>query len=305
MPDKEISNSMILSDQPTKDELDRLHESLHEFNRSQTDGNYDLPGVEINMIARDQNGTVVGGVSASTVLKVMHLEVLWVAKEYRKFGLASKLVLGAERIGAGYGCLTTQTMSFSFQAPGFYQKIGYEVLGVYTGYPFGITETILNKPLNREGRPADSNEGMLLEGHDGLISFTEEVTEEDLKSLHNGLHAHVVENIGDRYKGKALKLVLRDRSGRMVGGLTGFTTINNLILESMWIEEEFRRAGLGTKLLAEAESIAIEDECTACQTMSLSFQAPDFFLRHGYETFAVSEGYPDPFREFYFIKQFD
>ena len=304
MPEKDILNSIILSDHPTKEELEQIQASLHDFNCSQTNGEYDLPGVEINLIATDQSGTVVGGVIASTVLRVMHLEVLWVAKETRKLGLASQLVLGAERIGAAHVCLTTQTMSFSFQAPGFYQKIGYQVIGIYTGYPFGITEYILNKPLDGEGQAANPNEGKVLEGPGGQISFSEEITDEALKCLHEGLHAHVVENIGDRYKGKAIKLVLRDPAERMVGGLTGFTTISNLILESLWVVEDLRRSGLGSKLLNAAEAIAIEDGCIACQTQSLSFQAPDFFLNHGYETFAVSEGYPDPFREYYFIKQF-
>jgi GNAT superfamily N-acetyltransferase len=126
-----------------------------------------------------------------------------------------------------------------------------------------------------------------------------------MQVLHKGLHAHVVENIGDQYKGIAVKLVLKEPSGRLIGGATGYTTINNLILECLWVDEAYRGLGLGRRLLTEAETKAKNEGCIACQTMSLSFQAPGFFQKMGYQVYGVSDSYPEPVIESHFVKFFD
>jgi len=297
-------DQFILDERGTKEEIDLVQNKLHEFNLKHTNSQYDQPGIEINQIIKDPQGKVIGGVNASTLLRVMHLEVLWVADDYRKFGLASQLVLGAECIGAEHGCISTQTMSFSFQAPAFYQKLGYKVLGIYSGYPFGIREYVLNKRLVNHDISEDKDKFIELAGFSGKFSISQHVTPQDMQVLHQGLHAHVVENIGDKYKGVGINLVIRKHSRQIVGGLRAYTTINNLILENMWVDEAYRGQGLGTWLLSEAENISQRGECTACQAICLSFQALDFFTKHGFEVYAISDSYPDPFREFHLVKRF-
>lgn len=54
----------------------------------------------------------------------------------------------------------------------------------------------------------------------------------------------------------------------------------------------------------EAERIAQEHECIAAQASALSFQYPEFFRRMGYTVFGMSNGYPNPVKEYYLIKKF-
>ena len=49
---------------------------------------------------------------------------------------------------------------------------------------------------------------------------------------------------------------------------------------------------LGRKLLAAAEEAARERGCTQVLVSSFTFQAPEFYRRHGYVEFARSEGIP-------------
>ena len=304
MRDSEVLNQIVFSETATKEEIGWLGEGLERFNLDQTRGEFSQPGIEINQLIKDPDGKVVGGVNASTMYRVMHLEVLWVADEYRKYGLASQLVLGAEQIGAQHGCLSTQTMSFSFQAPGFYQKLGYKVLGIYTGYPFGISEYVLNKRLNSPLNPVARPQVLTLEGLAGEFSISDDPSPQELEVLHQGLHGHVVENIGDKYKGMAIRLAAKHASGELAGGLTGFTTINNLILESMWVEEKFRGHGIGSRLLDMAEQMAIKNGCVASQAICLSFQGVQFFSRRGFEIYGISDSYPAPVQEYHMIKRY-
>jgi ribosomal protein S18 acetylase RimI-like enzyme len=226
----------------------------------------------------------------------MYLETLWVADEYRKRGYGRDLVLAAERAGFENGCITSQTWSLSFQAPGFYQRIGYEVLGIYDGYPDGITESVLGKRIQPHQR------GCLEEN--GQFSITDDVTEAEMNIVYAGLGRYVDEQIGNQRDGIGVKLVIRDSTDDVIGGLLAFTTMRNLVIELVWLDERYRGRGLGRKLLLEAERIAKDNGGIAVQASALSFQSPEFFRRMGYTVFGISDGYPDPVKEYYLIKKF-
>ncbi len=285
---------LTLSDSPTEQEVDLIHARLEEYNRLQTNGEYDEPGAEISLVLKSPEGTVIGGITASTIFRVMHLEALWVSKEHREQGHGSRLVLQAEQVGFEKGCVASQTQSFSFQAPGFYQKIGYQVLGIYDGYPDGITEYTLMKRLGQR-HPTPT----------GSVPIAELPTPEDLKAVHSGLYWSVDEHVGAERDNPGIKirLVVRDASGQVVGGLLAWTTLRNMILDDVWLDEKCRGRGLGTKLVTEAERIARNAGCIACQTYSFDFQAPGFFRKLGYRTYGVSGGYPHGVTEHYFIKR--
>lgn len=304
MKSSDPSHPFSFSNTPTEQEVKFIQQRLEEHNRAQTNGAYDEPGIEINLALRDLLGNVVGGINASTMLRVMHLEALWVAEEYRKLGYGRDLVLATERIGFEKGCITAQTWSLSFQAPGFYQKIGYEVLGVYDGYPDGITETVLTKRLQPHEQAALEGSGIPGDGHSRPFTITDDVTEKEMQVVHAGLGRYVDEQIGDMRDGIPIHLAISDPAERVIGGLLAFTTISNMILEHVWVDERYRGQGLGRKLVLKAERIARENACIATQTYALSFQNPGFFCRMGYEAFGVSDGYPAPVQETYFIKRF-
>ena len=137
----------------------------------------------------------------------------------------------------------------------------------------------------------------------GLI-LTTDVSEEDKKIMHAGLHRHVKLNIGDGDKGIKIRLVLKDQAGELIGGLSAWTTLSNLIFDHIWIAEGFRGKGLGRRLMMEMERIARENGCIASQAYCFSFLAPGFFQKMGYSVLGVSNGYPPPVEEFYLIKKY-
>lgn len=300
------SDRFTFSEAPTEKETAVIQQGLEDYNREQTNGAYAEPGIGIGLVLKDPQGTVVGGIEASTTYRVMHLDALWVAEAYRKLGFGAELVLAAERIGKAKGCITSQTMSFSFQAPGFYQKIGYEVLGIYDGYPHSITEYVLMKRLQLPNQTPIEKNRMRRDGDAGQFLITETATKEDMRIVHMGLGSSVDEHIGDERDnpGIGIRLVIKDHAGAVIGGLLAWTTIRNMILDYLWLDEGYRGLGLGKALMMEAERMAQESGCIACQTHSFSFQAPEFFQKLGYEAFGISDGYPHPVRGYYLVKKF-
>lgn len=308
MKARDHAHQLTLIDTPTKEEMNLVQQGLEDYNRKQTNGGLDNPGIEINLILRDGKGNVVGGLSASTMMRVMHLDVLWVAEEYRKLGCGKALVLEAEKIGHEKGCLASQTMSFSFQAPGFYQKIGYEVLGIFDGYPYGITEYVLMKRLRPYSQPFIDTVWMCDDGNSGQLSINENPTKEEMEVVHAGLNNHANRHLGDKRKKNpeiGIRFVLKDHKSKVVGGVFAWTTLRIVVVEYLWIEAPYRGVGFGNKLMVAVERVAKEKGCIAGQMSCLSFHAPDFFQKLGYEIYGISNGYPDPMKAYYFIKKFD
>lgn len=62
-------------------------------------------------------------------------------------GYGKELVLESERLAKEDGCISTNTSSYSFQSPQFYQKLGYKIVGVFEGYPKDIKKFFFEKIL--------------------------------------------------------------------------------------------------------------------------------------------------------------
>jgi GNAT superfamily N-acetyltransferase len=71
----------------------------------------------------------------------------------------------------------------------------------------------------------------------------------------------------------------------VVGGLTGRTSLGLFFIDLFFLPAELRGAGLGGRVLAAGEAEARRRGCTAAALYTISFQAPDLYIRHGYEAF--------------------
>src|SRR4029077_19943980 len=91
--------------------------------------------------------------------------------------------------------------------------------------------------------------------------------------------------------GELLAFFVRERN-RIVAGICGNTWGGTCELRQFWVEESQRHQGLGTKLLQAAEHEARRRGCTQIVLMTFSFQAPAFYVRHGFEVVATIDNHP-------------
>ncbi len=95
--------------------------------------------------ARLPSSEIIGGAVGRTWGACCELLQLWVHRDHRNAGTASRLLLEFEKMGAGRGCDTFYLTTLSYQAPEFYRKRGYEALAEISGYPDGIIKYLMHK----------------------------------------------------------------------------------------------------------------------------------------------------------------
>lgn len=92
---------------------------------------------------------------------------------------------------------------------------------------------------------------------------------------------------------RPLSIVLRDpATNTIVGGLVGRSALGLLFIDLLALPIDLRGRGLGARLLRMAEEEGRKRGCRAVALNSASFQAPDFYQRHGYRVLGEVEGDP-------------
>jgi len=101
----------------------------------------------LNVYLRDAGGQLQGGLLGRTGASALFIETLWMAEPFRRRGYGRQVVLTAEREAARRGCHFAHVDTFSFHAPSFYRRLGYEVFGVLDGYKSGHIRYFFKKAL--------------------------------------------------------------------------------------------------------------------------------------------------------------
>ena len=131
---------------PSKNEMDYVRQALMQFNNEHVGADGHTP---LNFIEYDEDGNIIGGILGGTYWGWLYIDILWVHKDYRNKGIGSKLLLEAEKEAVRRGCSHVHVDTMSWQAPDFYKKYGYEVIGVLPDIPKGNQKYLLQKTLQR------------------------------------------------------------------------------------------------------------------------------------------------------------
>jgi GNAT superfamily N-acetyltransferase len=135
------------------------------------------------------------------------------------------------------------------------------------------------------------------------LDLTDAPTTADIDAIRQGLieynSASATSAVPDH---RALCIFVRDETGTIVGGLSGYTQWQWLYVDYLWLSDTARRSGLGGRVLAAAEDEARARGCTHSRLYTYDFQAPGFYARQGYEQWGVLENYPPGHRQIWFRK---
>jgi ribosomal protein S18 acetylase RimI-like enzyme len=141
---------LTVADQANTDERDWLRDHLRAFNAHLSP--YLHPDtcqepVPLDVFLRDAEGQPWGGLMASTYWRWLDIVLLWVHDDLRGQGHGRALLQRAEEEARRRDCLYVRVNTLDTQAPGFYQKLGYRIVGQFDDYPPGNCAYLLRKDL--------------------------------------------------------------------------------------------------------------------------------------------------------------
>ncbi len=92
---------------------------------------------------------------------------------------------------------------------------------------------------------------------------------------------------------------LKDDKGTLVGVAKGSLQAAWLHLNDLVVSDDLRGQGHGTQLLKFIEDLAKQHNCHGITLNTLGFQAPDFYLQHGYEEYAKLDNFGGTQKHFF------
>ena len=122
-----------------------LVDRIYEFN-SKTTGFCD--GMLLGARVQNSAGEVIAGITGHTWGGCAKISHLWVSESQRGRGLGAALLRSAEAEALRRGCAQVVLSTHSFQAPGFYIRMGYQSRHAVEGRPHGHSTILFTKYLN-------------------------------------------------------------------------------------------------------------------------------------------------------------
>jgi GNAT superfamily N-acetyltransferase len=137
------------------------------------------------------------------------------------------------------------------------------------------------------------------------LDVTETPGSEAEAVIRDGLGAYNFAKAGYRDH-RPLAILVRDpESDDIVGGLLGRTSFGLLYVDRFFLPESRRKQGLGSRIIKMAEEEGRRRGCSRAMLTTLSFQAPGFYERQGWQVLARVECEPPGHTRFLMIKKLE
>jgi len=131
---------------PTEQARAAILAGLTEFN---TSNGYPSDFQQVAVVLRGVDDEILGGLWGKTVYDWMFVEYLIVPEALRGHDFGAQLMKAAEAIAMERGCVGAWLTTFSFQARGFYEKLGYRVFGELENSPDDNVRIFMRKRFAR------------------------------------------------------------------------------------------------------------------------------------------------------------
>ena len=129
-----VGGSISVTDTPSPEDFATIFQGLDDAT-AEVVGHANL--LPLAVLLRDDAGMAVGGLWGRTVYSWLMIEMLFVPASMRGRGLGSAVVRAAEHTALARACIGIRVETFDFQAPTFYQRLGFVLAAVQDDLPPG------------------------------------------------------------------------------------------------------------------------------------------------------------------------
>jgi GNAT superfamily N-acetyltransferase len=133
------------------------------------------------------------------------------------------------------------------------------------------------------------------------IVYVEQPAESTMEIVEEGLSNFDVQQIGNR-KSQRISFVVQAPDMKIVGGVSGEMNWNWLYVDLLWVKDELRGRGFGHRLMTVIENEAKKLGATKAFLDTYSFQAPEFYKKHGYRVFGELKDFPAGHQKYFLTR---
>lgn len=126
---------MKIEKQWVAEDTQYIRERLIEFNQKNLPDDIKIHSEEVSFVLRNEQNSIVGGITGKIFWKTLHIDLFWIDDSVRGMGYGNRLIKSIEELALEYECKLIKVDTFSFQAPLFYEKHGFEKFAELKDYP--------------------------------------------------------------------------------------------------------------------------------------------------------------------------
>ena len=124
----------------------------------------------------------------------------------------------------------------------------------------------------------------------------------DDKLVEYNLSKMPVEGVSNRVFRWFGKKMTNEDGAIIAGCLAGWSVWGTAEVSILWVDEAYRKQGLGSRMLCEVEREVKENGCTIIQLDTFDWQAREFYEKNGYSVFGILEDCPKGHCRYYMMK---
>ncbi|MDD6794783.1 MAG: GNAT family N-acetyltransferase [Clostridiaceae bacterium] len=124
----------------------------------------------------------------------------------------------------------------------------------------------------------------------------------EVEEIENMLDEYDEKHIKYRIPGK-IQIGIKDGEKLIAGVDACMTDFKILYVSTVFVDEKYRRKGIGKKLLNEVEKRALKLGANIIRIDTYDWQGRDFYRALGYEEAGSYENKEDGFSEYFFLKR--
>lgn len=136
--------TIIKEDKPEESAWGIIGRGVAAYNKDQAGDNQFQ---RLCYVLKDEDGVVCGGVLAEVYWGWLYIDLLWVKEDLRRNGFGKSLMARIEEEARQLGANSAYLDTFSFQAPEFYEELGYQSFGELGDFPDGKKRFFMRKAL--------------------------------------------------------------------------------------------------------------------------------------------------------------
>jgi GNAT superfamily N-acetyltransferase len=140
-----VTPTITLTDAPSAAAQAAIGQGLNRYNVEKA-GYSDSRPLAV-LVSNADTTEVIGGLLGRTSLGVLFIDLVFLPDVLRGHRLGERIMAQAEEEAKRRGCRTSVLYTISFQAPGFYERLGYRVFGTIPCDPPGTSRLFFVKEL--------------------------------------------------------------------------------------------------------------------------------------------------------------